>query len=275
MNELTTKSAGTDIQTGQQQVPIAAMFQAVIDKGVTAENAAAIEKLCDLHLKLEAISARKSYARAMAAMQSELPLVLKGTHVSFKQTSFSYAKYEDIMRAIKPLLEKYGFSIRSGQKIEAAFLTSTVTISHIDGHSETTEFAVRHSVGTGQDLAVIDTMDSSRSRRHALKRALNLIEVGEEGDDARNVGQVITAEQAADLRKRLKNTGHDESRFLKFAGADTFETIRSAKLPELYGVLYVAERATKSRQSPISADEAERIRRQESIEAGTHRHAQA
>lgn len=248
-------NAPSEIQTGQQQVPIAAMFQAVIEKGVTAENAAAIEKLCDLHLKLEAIAARKSYARAMAAMQAELPLVIKTTHVAFKQTSFSYAKYEDIMRAIKPLLEKYGFSITSAQKIEGPLLISIVTISHVEGHSETTEFAVRHSVGIGQDLAVIDTMDSTRSRRHALKRALNLIEIGEEDDDARNVGQVITAKQAADLRERLKNTGHEEARFLKFAGADTFETIRSAKLPELYGVLYVAERAAKSKQSsPISAD---------------------
>ncbi len=276
MNELTTQSAGTEIQTGQQQVPIAAMFQAVIEKGVTAENAAAIEKLCDLHLKLEAIAARKSYARAMAAMQAELPPIVKHTEVrnNSGKVMYSYAKYEEMMQIIQPVLTRHGFSISCGQRADDKQIVTVLTITHADGHSEIKEFGVRHSGGTAaMSTAQIDASDSNLARRHALARALNLRIVGEEDDDARLVGETITAEQAADLRKRLRATGRDEARFLKFAGAATFEEIRSAKLSELNRALETADRAKSKQPSPISAEEAERIRQQETIEAGKHRHA--
>jgi len=236
------------IQAPQQQVPIQAMFQAVIEKGVTAENAAAIEKLCDLHLKLEGINARKAYARAMADMQAELPPIVKRNPVANKSgvVMYSYAKYEEMMAVIQPWLTKYGFSISCAQRSDEKQCVAILTITHSEGHSETSEFAVRHSTGTqAMSTAQIDASDSNLARRHALSRALNLRVVGEEDDDARNLGETISPEQAASLKRRLAAIGRDPARFLKFAGATSFEEIRSAKLPELEDSLSKAERAAK------------------------------
>ncbi len=298
MNELTTQSVATEIQTGQQQVPIAAMFQAVIEKGVTAENAAAIEKLCDLHLKLEAMAASKQFAAAKAQLQSDLRNVQATKAVPDRSGNVKYlfAPFESVMRAIQPRLAPHGFALSFDQELIEGTplrLVSVCTLSHIGGHSESTRFAVRIGSGPpGANESQADGAASTYAKRYALCNMFNIV-IDRMDDDGRLEGDTITAEQADDLRNRLKATGRDEARFLKFAGAATFEEIRSAKLPELNRALETADRAARSSEklansldraeptadklreklkepSPISNEEAERIRRREAMEAGKH-----
>jgi hypothetical protein len=84
--------------------PIQAMLSAVIEKGITAENAAAVEKITDLFLKVEASNAKKAFALAKSELQAELPVVIANKTVPNNDgtTRYVYAPFEDIMRQIKP-----------------------------------------------------------------------------------------------------------------------------------------------------------------------------
>lgn len=246
MNEIQRVQPG-ELQQAQQQLPVAELIGRLIDSGkLTSESAAAVEKLCNVHLQIEALRAQKEYARAMAAMQAELPPIVKHTevHDTGGKLMYRYAKYEEMMQAIQPCLTKHGFSIACDQRADERQLVAVLKISHVEGHSETHEFAVRHSQGTrAMSTAQVDASDSNLARRHALARALNLRIVGEEDDDARNIGEQISPEEAASLKARVQALGKDrEAAFLKFAGAASYEEIGSAKLPELLAKLDKAEK---------------------------------
>jgi hypothetical protein len=71
---------------------------------------ARIEKLIELRERMEARAARMAYDKAFAVMQADLPTIDetgKNTH-----TDKTYATFDDIVRVIRPVLARFGFSLR-------------------------------------------------------------------------------------------------------------------------------------------------------------------
>ena len=219
--------------------PIGQMLQQITAAGVTSDNAAALEKMTDLYLRVEAANARKEFSVAKAGLQAELPNVraTKAVPNNDGTVRYAYAPYESIMRQVAPLLSKHGFSISFGQKVEEKRITAVCTLSHIGGHSETNEFAVR--VGQGPPKASeaqADGAASTYAKRFALCNCLN-ITVDLPDNDARREGDRITAGQAEDLKRRVSATNANEAAFLRFAGASTYEEIREGKYGTLIAML--------------------------------------
>ena len=73
------------------------------------------------------------------------------------------------------------------------------------------------------------------AKRYALCNALNI--TVEKDTDARNEGSPISAEQAQTLREMVKDTRSDETAFLKFAGAKSYEEIGNARYADLFAAL--------------------------------------
>ena len=69
-------------------------------------------------------------------------------------------------------------------------------------------------------------------------------------DDARVHGAQITPDQAKSLRERAIACGADESRLLKFAGADNYEQIRATKFAAVDEQLRKRETAPKAKTEP-------------------------
>ena len=218
--------------------PIAAMLQTIVEGGVTAENADALEKVCDLYLKMEANGAAKDFAAAKCLLQSELPTVMATKSIPSKTGEIRsvFAPYEEIMGVVGPYLTKHGFSVSFTMKAESGRMEAVCTLTHSGGHSASNSFSVRVGSGPpGCSEAQSDGSARSYARRGALCDCLNI--VVDKDTDARLEGACITAEQARDLESRAHAAGIAEAAFLRLAGAASFATIREHKVPVLEQVL--------------------------------------
>lgn len=212
---------------------IAVMMQGVIEKGITAENAEAMSKLCELYERMEAKNAERAFIAAFAKMQSEIPVIIAKTEIKNRG---KYEKFEDVMQVVSPILRANGFSESFSQTGDDKRITVKCHLSHIAGHSRENEFSVRMS--NKSDTATQDDCKASTTaKRNALLQALNIIirqDIFQSDEaDSSIEGSPVTANQAADLRALCEETNSDKAKFLAHAGAESFETIMSSRYEDL------------------------------------------
>jgi hypothetical protein len=148
------------------------------------------------------------------------------------------------MSQVAPLLQRHGFTVTFSTDYKEARLLKTCTLQHVGGHARSNTFAVR--IGSGPPKASeaqADGAASTYAKRFALCDALNI--VIDVDLDARAEGETITAEQADELERRVKETNSDQARFLAYAGAQSYAEIRTAKYPILDMFLVRKEQAGK------------------------------
>ena len=231
-----------------EEPSIGGMLQAVIKQGITSENVAALRELCTLYRENQADVARQAFAAAFVALQRDTPRI-KATEIVRNNDGterYKFAPYEKIMPQVQPLLDKHGFGVAFDSDVSEGRITSICTLTHIGGHSKTNRFSVRVSKPPGASEAQADGSTGTYAKRFALCNALNIvIEHDLDGDDARLLGAVITAERAKELRNRVADTDTSEAKFLAFAGATTFEEIFDSKYSELDKFLSKKEAAMR------------------------------
>jgi len=218
--------------------PIEQILRAAVDKGVTQENVAVIERLTDLYERLQAKDAEKRFAAAFVALQAGMPNIAASRPVPNNDGSVRYrfAPYEEIMAVVKPLLQKHGFTVTFSTDYLEGRIIQSCTLQHIDGHSRTNKFAAR--IGNGppkSSEAQGDGAASTYAKRFALCNALNItVETDTDGrPDARGEGETISEDKVAYLKEQVRETKSDEAKFLQFAGVKSYEEITVAIYPQL------------------------------------------
>lgn len=225
------------------------MLQTMIDKGVTGESVSALEKLIELHERMEIRQGEKDFAAAFVQLQSEMVNVKAEKIVPDKQGNkkFAFAPYEDIMKAVAPLLTKHGFTVTFTMRFSEGRIIAVCTLMHTGGHSRTNEFCVRIGSGPpGCNESQADGAASTYAKRFALCNCLNISISHVDADDAKVEGTFISAKEAANLRDWAEAVGADTEKFLIFAGVGPdgkFEQIRTARLTMLHEFLQKKERA--------------------------------
>src|ERR1700742_728801 len=103
-----SKTMELAINDDRKELTVPQMLQTVIQGGVTAENAAAFEKLIELHWKMQERDAEKRFAEAFVSLQGDIPNVKAVNAVPNKDgtTRYKFAPYEEIMEQVAPLLKK-------------------------------------------------------------------------------------------------------------------------------------------------------------------------
>lgn len=239
------QESGPMIPAPQPQNPIQPIINELIRTGVTPENAAALERVCNLYKDMNAFEAKKAFAVAKAALQAELPNVMATKAIPGKDGHIRsvFAPYEEIMATVGPHLVKHGFSVSFTIRVDdgGKRLCAVCNLSHIGGHGEANEFSVRVGSGPpGCSEAQADGAARSYARRGALCDALNIIV--DKDTDARLEGAAISADEARELQEGVRRAGLHEATFLKLAAANSFATIREGKLPILRKVIAEAVR---------------------------------
>jgi hypothetical protein len=236
---------------------MAAMMQAVIDRGITTENAAAFQTMCDTMLKLRSLDAKEAFMASKAALLADLPHINATRAVMNKADRgggirYKYAPYDEILATLKPYLKKHGFSVSFGQRVETdgKRLTALCHVSHIGGHTETNEFSVRTSAPMGCSDAQADGATMSYAQRYALLAAFAI--AVDTDTDARIEGATITPEEARKLKADFEAAELPPvaaAAFWKLAAATEFANIREGKLSVLRKVL-----AGKIKAQPAASD---------------------
>jgi len=212
------------------------MMQAVIEKGITAENVTVLEKLIELHERMQVREAEKAFNADFVALQGELPIIVASTPIPNRG---KYERFEDVMRVVGPLLVRHGFTVSFSMDVKDNRILETCTLKHTGGHSQSNSFAVR--TGKADSDTQADCKAATTAKRNALLNCLNIVirqdVFQDEENNAEMVGTAISFEQAAYLKEQVKETGSDEEAFLRFAGAAKYEDIGSARYDSLVALL--------------------------------------
>jgi len=182
-----------------------------------------MERLFAMRDRIRAQTAEDAYAAALSEMQPKLPIVdEKGFHEGTKRT---YAKWDDVSEALRPVLSAFGFSLQFRSRQEPGKVYVTGTLRHRAGHKE--ETTVELPADTSGQKNAVQGVGSSQSygMRYAAKLLLGLSSRKSDDDDGKTAGGAVTDEQADRLRGLLTETKSDVGKFLEFLKAESISDI--------------------------------------------------
>lgn len=198
--------------------------RAASDPAVDVEKMAA---LLGLQERVVARQAEAEFNQAFIRMQAALPRIKKDGTLEYpvdknkpdgpKRKIASFAKWETIDAAIRPILETEGFALsfntipRPG---DGGGLIVTAILRHRGGHSTETSIPVPLDTSGGKNNLQGYGSSMSYGKRYAATAALNLITEGEDDDGVRGGMRFISQDQVAELTAKLKDAGREEGPFL-------------------------------------------------------------
>src|SRR5690348_10635456 len=154
-----------------------------------------MERLWAMHRQSVERQAQADYNTALSEMQDELPAVAeRGAAKVQGQTRYTFALWEDINTAIKPVLKKHGFALSFRTDFTDGVAVTGV-LSHKGGHSEQT--TIKLPVDSSGSKNAVQAVASSVSygKRYTAGALLNLTSHGEDDDGfAANTGHDAAAD---------------------------------------------------------------------------------
>jgi hypothetical protein len=170
-----------------------------------------LERLLDMQERVLVRNAMVAFNAAMADMQSDIPTIEKNGEISVNQTVRSkYARFEDIMRVVKPVMQAHGFAITFRTNTENNMVKVTGVLMHKDGHREETDMVLPvDSSGSKNTVQAIGS-STAYGKRYVLCALLN-IATGDEDDDGASgdlseLLQVVKDIEAAETMEALHAT---------------------------------------------------------------------
>ena len=143
---------------------------------------------------------------------------------------YAYRSCEDILEAVKPLLEKYDASmvvrddiVEVGGRI---YVKATATIQTADGATSVTAFAREADEKKGMDASQITGTASSYARKYALN-GLFLIDDTKDADTDEYAirTKTIGKTKAGALEKMLTDAGQDVKKFVAYYKVNSLEEL--------------------------------------------------
>lgn len=181
-----TSVAATPEEQPKQVVSMQEMITHALDKGASIE---VMERMFAMKKDWDIQQAKAGYVQAMATFQSECPVIKKTKKVLNKDgrtVRYMYAPIDSIVEQIKVPLAKAQLSYRWETKQEGAKVTAICFITHVLGHTESTDFTVDTDpeayMTSPQKVASALTF----AKRYTLCNGLG-ISTGDEDTDATDV----------------------------------------------------------------------------------------
>lgn len=203
------------------------IYRAATDPAVDVDK---MERLMKMHEAVMARNARAAYNAALAEMQPRLPVITERGEIKIRDAVQSrYARWEDIVRTITPILGAHGFGLSFRVGRDGDRQTVTGILSHRDGHSEETTLALPLDMSGSKNNVQGVGSTTSYGKRYVTQALLNLVSSGED-DDGQSAGGdlLISAAQKDELVSLMQEVGADTGRYLKHMGVASLDEIRAA-----------------------------------------------
>jgi hypothetical protein len=168
------------IDANNQVAAVTGLIQFALEKGT---GAAEIRELVELQLRVLALDQKAKFQAAKKALQAECPQIRKNKSYKLNDDAapITYADLPSIKRAIRPLMDKHGFTDAYTQKMAGGVVTITCILTHEAGHSE--EYPFDCDSATSAKMSSMQKAGSATTfgQRYALRGALGL-QIGEDDD---------------------------------------------------------------------------------------------
>jgi ERF superfamily len=208
---------------GESAALISMIERAARDPAVNIEK---MERLFEMHERIEARQAEKAFNVAMSATQAELQPIIKN-----KMNDHTKAKYADlyaIADTALPIIHKHGFGLSFSEC--AATLPNCQGIacraSHSSGHAEHYQFNIPIDAAGSQGKTNKTATQAYGStftygRRYATCGVFNLIITDQDGNGKTPPSTVVTDDQAEELAKLVTASKTDIVQFLAIGNLES------------------------------------------------------
>lgn len=192
-----------------------------------------LEALLKIQREVLADDAKAEFNRAFIRLSEILPRIKRNGILEYpvnknnpdgpKRKIASYAKWEDIDEAIRPLLKAEGFalSFSTEPRADGGGIITTAHLRHVAGHSTETSIPVPLDTSGGKNNVQGYGSALSYGKRYTTTAALNLITEGEDDDGKSGGIQYITPDQADEIDGLITETETKPLQFLEFFGVSS------------------------------------------------------
>lgn len=195
-------------------------------------DVAKLEQLLALQERIQVKDAEIAFNQAFARMQPQLPRIQKNGKIDLgRGKPMSFARYEDIDYAIRPVLTREGFTLSFTSEPTDKGVLMTAVLAHALGHSRSSKMALPPDAGPGRNALQAIGSSHSYGKRYLTAGILNLI-MGD--DDDGNAAGWITEQQADSLLTLIQQCATPrmvaeevQGKFLEHMGAKTLGEIHA------------------------------------------------
>lgn len=190
-----------------------------------------MERLLQMQERVMERQARAAYVTALSEMQPLLPVITERGGIKDRagKVQSTYALWEDINDAIRPLLAQHGFALSFRVGSEPDKITVTGVLSHREGHQEQTTMSLPLDASGSKNAVQAVGSSTSYGKRYTTQALLNLTSRGEDDDGKlAGMGATLTPDQISEVQALLEDVGADKDRWLKFIGYENIASILGA-----------------------------------------------
>ncbi|MFC6350511.1 ERF family protein [Stenotrophomonas sp. CW117] len=137
-----------------------------------------MERLMQMHERIQERQAAADFAADLAEMQDALPSIGERGNAAGRYT---YALWEDINAAIKPIMKQYGFALSFRTDFSDGIAVTGV-LSHKGGHREETTIKLPADASGNKNAVQAVASSVSYGKRYTAGALLNLTSHGEDDD---------------------------------------------------------------------------------------------
>lgn len=142
-----------------------------------------LERMLDMQERVLDRQAEQSFQIALASMQAELPAIERNGEIAVNNVVRSrFAKFEDINRAVLPVLQKYGFSITFETNQGEGFVSVIGVLRHKDGHKMSTMLQIPLDTSGSKNAVQAVGSSVSYGKRYVMSALLNITTTDDDDD---------------------------------------------------------------------------------------------
>lgn len=258
MNEISAPivSENTAMVPATPTLEATAMLQMIKDVATTpGVNIEAIRAMLDMQRQLVQDQAERSLNLALAELAPKLPHVKKNGKIPLPSSKdgavrdVSFAKWEDVDTAIRPLLAQFGLSLSftSGPRQgDGGGAVMTGRVSHVQGAYREAQISLPLDTGPGRNNLQAMGSTISYGKKYLAFMLLNIVTEGD--DDDGNSAEPITIEQAAAIDTKLAEIGANKKKFLALFKVDDVRKIQQRDFAKASALLAAKATEKKSKQ---------------------------
>lgn len=200
-----------------------------------------MERLMQMQERAIMRQSQTAFDENMAAMQPELPSIGERGDAAGRYT---FAKWEDIQAAIKPVLQRYGFAL-TFRTDTASGVVVTGILSHRAGHREETSITLPADPSGNKNAVQAVASSVQYGKRYTAGALLNLTSHGEDDDAFTACLPTITEAQEIHLRELADSVGADLPKFLAFLKVGSLSAIAAKDYNKAEAALKAKAKAPK------------------------------
>jgi hypothetical protein len=185
MNALTKHEPVEMAVDRPREFDLEGLFRLTLEKGGGVET---MERLMVIRREVKAEQAKAAFDCALAAFQSECPIIEKRKTVFNKGSTtvrYKYAPLDDIIAQVKGLLQKHRFSYSLNTENKPGFVKAICKLKHEEGHHELSEFEIPIDKEAFMNCQQQFASALTFAKRYTFCNALGIM-TGDEDNDTNN-----------------------------------------------------------------------------------------